>query len=153
MNSIRNSAKAIIIRDACLLVIRSRDEDGDWYLLPGGGQAHGEPLPEALQRECREEMGARVQVGELKLVREYIGRNHEFAAHDGEAHQVEFMFECQVDTAYVPGNGNTPDTSQTGVVWLPLPDLERFRLYPKVLRLILKNGVSGITCAYLGDVN
>jgi len=37
MNHIRNSAKAIIIRDGCLLLIRNRDEEGDWFTLPGGG--------------------------------------------------------------------------------------------------------------------
>lgn len=153
MNPVRNSAKAIIIRDGCILLIRNRDADGDWYILPGGGQNHGETLHDALRRECREEIGSDVQVGELKLIREYIGRNHEFADHDGAMHQVEFMFECRIDEAYTPGSGHTPDTYQTGVAWLPLADLGRFRLYPKVLIALLGNGLRDTGCVYLGDVN
>jgi len=153
MNPIRNSAKAIIMRDGCLLLIRNRDRDGDWYILPGGGQNHGESLREALQRECQEEIGVHVQIGDLRLVREYIGRNHEFAEHDSEAHQVELMFECQIDASYSPASGQTPDISQTGVVWIPLSELQNCRLYPKALLRILRNGMPGLTCRYLGDVN
>src|ERR1041384_2355477 len=130
MNAIRNSAKAIIIRDCCLLLIRNKDEEGDWYTLPGGGQNHGETLREALQRECQEEIGVHVRIGELRLVREYIGRNHEFAEHDAVVHQVEFMFECWVETSSTPVNGETPDAHQTGVAWIPLSGLQNCRLYP-----------------------
>jgi 8-oxo-dGTP diphosphatase len=153
MDPIRNSAKAIIIRDGHLLAVRSNDDEGDWYLLPGGGQEPGEPLHEALRRECREEIGAEVRIGDLKLIREYIGRNHEFAEEDCAFHQVEFMFECEIDGSYAPQNGHLPDSRQTGVDWLPLSELERFRLYPKALRTLLKEGVTGVRLAYLGDVN
>ena len=153
MIPIRNSAKAIIIQDGCLLVIRNKDKDGDWYILPGGGQNHGEILIDALKRECREEIGVSVQVGDLKLIREYIGRNHEFAQEDGDAHQVEMMFECRIEASAIPKIGHTPDTYQTGVEWLPLTELENYRLYPKVLCTILKNGLKDKRAVYLGDVN
>ncbi|MBM3861911.1 MAG: NUDIX domain-containing protein, partial [Verrucomicrobia bacterium] len=68
---IRNSAKAIIIRDGCVLLVRVNDEGGEWYVLPGGGQRHGESLHETVRRECLEEIGVEVEVGELRLVREY----------------------------------------------------------------------------------
>lgn len=153
MRPIRNSAKAIIVRDDCVLMIRNVDAEGDWYLLPGGGQNPGETLPTALQRECLEETGALVEVGDLKLVREYIGRNHEFADHDGDVHQVEFMFECAVDPSYTPTTGATPDVYQTGVAWLPLSELARYRVYPSVLRRLLRSGIRGLSCDYVGDVN
>ena len=153
MNDIRNSAKAIIIRDGCLLLVRNRDEEGDWHTLPGGGQDHGETLREALQRECQEEIGVRVQIGELLLIREYIGRNHEFAEHDAEAHQVEFMFECRIEASSTPATGKTPDARQTGVAWVPLTELQRCRLYPKVLCQLLKNDLTSLTTRYLDDVN
>jgi 8-oxo-dGTP diphosphatase len=153
MSSIRTSAKAIIVQGDCLLLVRYKDENGDWYILPGGGQKHGEPLAEALQRECQEEIGTTVQMGELKFVREYIGGNHEFAESDREMHQVDFMFECGISPAYTPANGTAPDTMQTGVEWVPLSDLENRRLYPKVLSSTLRNGMSGMSCTYMGDVN
>ena len=150
---LRNSAKAIIIRDGRLFAIRNVDPEGDWYILPGGGQRFGETLGEALKRECLEEAGAPVSVGRLLLVREYIGRNHEFSDHDGEAHQVEFMFECEIVGEYSPKDGHLPDQHQTGVTWLPIGELEKHRLYPKVLTGILKHGFPSPTPLYLGDVN
>ena len=153
MPDFRNSAKAIIIRDGCLLAIRNIDPEGDWYVLPGGGQQFGETLPAALSRECLEEAGVRVRIGSLRLIRDYIGRNHEFAEHDGDAHQVELMFECEIVGDDVPGDGHLPDRHQTGVAWLPLDELEKYRLYPKALIPVLKQGFDGSTPVYLGDVN
>ena len=57
---VRNSAKAVIIRDNKLLVLIKRDQDGPYAVLPGGGQRWGETLPDALMRECQEEIGTLV---------------------------------------------------------------------------------------------
>jgi len=92
-------------------------------------------------------------VGELRLIREYIGKDHEFAQHDGEAHQVEFMFECRIARSATPSTGKTPDTQQTGLAWVPLSELPNCNLYPKILREILKNGFSDVMTVYLGNVN
>lgn len=54
--AIRNSAKAIIIQDDELLALKMEDKDGYYFILPGGGQEHGENLHETLKRECKEEM-------------------------------------------------------------------------------------------------
>ena len=153
MSSVRNSAKAVIIHNERLLAIKNRDPEGDWYILPGGGQNHGETLHDALRRECREEIDAEVTIGPLLLIREYIGKNHEFAAEDSYLHQVEFMFQCQIDPRYSPVTGHIPDAYQTGVSWLPLSALDRYRLYPSVLRSVLKKGEAISGPVYLGDVN
>ena len=153
MKQTRNSVKAIIIRNGCLLVTRNVDADGDWYILPGGGQHFGETLRDALQRECQEEIGTSVQIGRLRWVREYIGANHEFAAEDGDAHQVELLFECQVNADYVAQTGHAIDPYQTGVEWLPLADLEHYRLYPQILKSILSDESGEGPVTYLGDVN
>ena len=77
---VRTSAKAVIRQDAQLLTIVHGEGAQRWYSLPGGGQNRGETLTEALRRECREEIGCDVVVGPLLFVRDYIARNHEFAA-------------------------------------------------------------------------
>ncbi len=153
MTAIRNSAKAIIIKDNKLLAIKNFDPEGDWYILPGGGQQHGETLHEALQRECLEEIGTRVIIGELRFIREYIGRHHEYAGTDSDVHQVEFMFKCDINSEYVPTNGHIPDTYQTGVSWLPLGEIAQYRIYPAVLKPVLGQSKNMNAPAYLGDVN
>ena len=153
MDPVRSSAKAIVIHQEKLLAIRHADEDGEWFSLPGGGQKPGETLVQALQRECREEIGIGLEVGRLRFVREYIGSNHEFAAHDAAAHQVDHFFECKLlgDPPNVaPQN---PDPGQVGVSWLPIRNLDDFRLYPAILVGLLLNGPSSADRVYLGDVN
>ena len=77
---VRTAARALIVRDGKLLTTLMHDGNGDFYILPGGGQRHGEALAHTVARECREELGVEVEVGALAYVRDYIGRNHDFAA-------------------------------------------------------------------------
>ena len=151
MNKVRISAKAIIVQDGRLLVLRNRDAVGDWYSLPGGGQEHGETLTAALNRECLEEIGSGVTVGRLRFVRDYIAKHHEFASDEGDAHQVELMFGCELMSE--PHPGALPDTMQTGIEWLELNALSNHRLYPKVLRQLLAADMTLDEPVYLGDVN
>lgn len=71
---IRNSAKAVILKDSKVLLTKNIDDEGFFYLFPGGGQDHIETLPETVKRECLEEIGQQVEVGELLHLREYIGK-------------------------------------------------------------------------------
>ncbi|TDQ40749.1 NUDIX domain-containing protein [Aureibacillus halotolerans] len=153
--NIRNSAKALIIRDNQILLTKNVDTDGVFYLFPGGGQEHGETLNEALKRECVEEIGQNVRVGELLHLREYIGKNHEFASFDVNVHQVEFYFECEL--ANEPWNEQppiAPDDHQVGVEWVSIQQLHACRLYPEALKqYITKRLHGGSVPVYLGDVN
>jgi hypothetical protein len=36
--NIRNSAKALIIKDGKMLAVKLEDEDGVFFIMPGGGQ-------------------------------------------------------------------------------------------------------------------
>lgn len=38
MGRIRNSAKALIIKDGKMAAIKIRDAGEEWYIMPGGGQ-------------------------------------------------------------------------------------------------------------------
>jgi 8-oxo-dGTP diphosphatase len=148
---VRVAAKAVIRQDGRLLVTKNVDDEGYWYILPGGGQEPGETLHEALARECREEIDVDVDVHELLCVREYIGRHHEFAEQEGDVHALELMFACTIRDGQVPHNGAVPDTLQVGVEWLELDELDRYRLYPQALKAFL--ATTGLRTVYLGDVN
>jgi 8-oxo-dGTP diphosphatase len=154
MRPVRSSVKAVVILDGSLLVVSNMDENGPWYMLPGGGQDPGETLHEALQRECQEEIGTPVEIGELRYVRDYIGRHHEFAATSAHFHQIEMMFVCRLPNGYSPTPGHLPDAMQTGVRWIKLTELPGCRFYPKALisRLVGTNEDTH-TAVYLGDVN
>ena len=141
MPLIRNSAKAIIIQSGQLLTIKNRDPVGDFYILPGGGQEHHETLHEALRWECKEEIDVEIVIGRLQFVLEYIGAHHEFSEYDGEVHQIEFMFRCALEEGLSPFNVTILDTYQIGIYWLPIAQLDRYRLYPAVLKELQKQSV------------
>ena len=151
---IRNSAKAIIVKDGKLLAIKMQGGSGEiFYTLPGGGQEHGEDFHQTLERECLEDLGAKVEIGELMFVREYIGENHEFAARHAEAHVVEFMFLCKVHQDTFE-NGSNPDKEQVSVEWLPIKELLQYNLFPRALRTHLIAYFDGEKApTYLGDIN
>jgi 8-oxo-dGTP diphosphatase len=148
MDHVRNSVKAIIIRDNKLLCIRLRDKLGYFYILPGGGQDKFETFIQALQREGLEELGARIKVGKLRYIREYISRHHEFREED-DNHQVEFMFDCELDSEPDIKGATQLDNRQDGFEWIDLSDTEH-RVFPKVLLERLRDGNTDI---YWGDVN
>ncbi|MBM7579418.1 NUDIX domain-containing protein [Jeotgalibacillus terrae] len=145
----RHSTKALIIKDHSVLLTKNEDQQGAFYIFPGGGQEDGETMHEACIRECMEETGLTVKPGELLYVREYIGKNHEYAAFDSHVHQIESYFQCSVS-----GEAKEPvllDANQTGVEWLPIKELHQYRIYPKALIRVIQE--TDKTAVYLGDVN
>lgn len=148
----RLSAKAVILRDGALLAIHKRDAEGDWYVLPGGGQQPGEVLLDALRRECREELGCEVEPGRIVWARDYIDANHPFPHAPNGLHQVEVMFECTLPAGARPQGGDTPDDDQLGIAWLPVAELAQHRLFPVALRDLIPRGLPEGLAEYLGDV-
>lgn len=156
--SIRVAAKAVIIDGGEILLTRNLhpdDPDGEFFLLPGGGQHHGEPLDECLRREVCEETGYSVEVGDVLWVRDYIGASHAFAAYEPDVHQVEVMFSCSVDRSLPPTEPAEEDAWQLSVDWIRLEDLPGLRIFPAVLVQYLGGATGGEAGGprYLGDVN
>lgn len=153
--NIRNSAKAVIVQGNKLLVIKKEDKEGFYYILPGGGQEYGENLLQALKRECIEEIGEDIEIGDMIFLREYIGKNHEHREFDFNVHQTEYMFLCRlIDGNEKIENGTIPDDGQIGVEWLPLSNLLEHRLYPQKIRTHFINYFNGEKLPiYLGDIN
>ncbi|MGZ0654229.1 NUDIX domain-containing protein [Coraliomargarita sp. W4R53] len=153
MRHIRTAARALIILDQKVLAIKMRDRTGVFYILPGGGQRHGETLRQGLKRECLEEIGTDVEIGDLLYVREYIGKNHEFRNTHRSFHQVENVFRCSLPDPDGIGPGTEHDKKQVGVEWIPLEDLPNRRFLPEVIKPFFKNGGFEPNTNYLGDVN
>lgn len=150
---IRNSAKAIIIHGDKVLLTKNQSRENFFYLFPGGGQEHKETLHSALKRECIEEVGCQIEVGELLHIREYIGENHELAKSHFDAHQVEFYFVCSLINEDINKPTN-PDTNQVGMEWVEIQDLLDYNVYPRELRKHIINYFNdNKSLVYLGDIN
>lgn len=149
---LRNSAKALIIENGQVLCTSNRDLLGEFFLLPGGGQNHGETLADAVVRECLEEVGAHVEVGNLHFVREYISANHELAEYDDAIHQIEFVFACRLKEPVHTHAAAESDAMQTGVIWLPIAQLQNYRFYPgSLIKHLQSFPPADCSCVYLGD--
>ncbi|MBM7692728.1 ADP-ribose pyrophosphatase YjhB (NUDIX family) [Peribacillus deserti] len=152
--NIRNSVKAVIIDQGKVLLTKNQDREGIFYLFPGGGQEHGETFHETLVRECIEEIGQPVKIGELLFIREYIGKTHEHAKYDSEVHQVEYYFACELMELNRDQIGTAPDPGQIGTEWAALTNIMNYRVYPQAMRQNIIDVYSGRKSPiYLGNIN
>ena len=142
--SIRTSAKALVIRDGRMLAIRLHDQDGDFYIMPGGGQNAGELLPAVVEREVAEEAGIAVKAGDAAFIIE--GEKGE------ESHRVDIVFRCEY-LGESDAERHT-DWNQTGYEWLDIATLNTAPLYPSKLRRPIMNLAAGKEApVYLGNEN
>ena len=149
--TIRNSVRAVIIKDEQLLILRKQsDTEPTFYALPGGAQKPGESLTQAVVRECMEEIGAKVDIGAMLHVADYLKQRH---SPPSVRHQVEFLFNCHLIGEYTPHNGPEPDKYQQSVEWIPLDELGQSPLAPLDLRAVLGHKQPSSTPIYLGTIS
>ncbi|GGA60444.1 NUDIX domain-containing protein [Ornithinibacillus halotolerans] len=151
---IRSSVQAVIVMDDNILTIKKRAYDNKtMYILPGGGQEHGETLRDAVIRECVEETGLIVEPKELLFVSEYIGKNHQHAAWDAHVHVVVHLFRCSLVDESGFNQGTEQDAEQVSLEWIPLDKLSSYDFYPKK---IVPSLISALrqehTPEYVGDM-
>ncbi|MFD2114808.1 NUDIX domain-containing protein [Paenibacillus yanchengensis] len=140
---IRNSAKALIIKNGKMLAIKLDDNGDVFYIMPGGGQNSEETLTDAVKREVAEELGIHIEPRSLEFVIEGV--------HGESFHRVDMIFLCD----YV-GLINDPalqvDKNQVGFEWLDIEKLIEEPLYPSKLRQQIKRLFKGErTVVYLGN--
>lgn len=148
----KNSAKAVIFEGRKLLMLRKEYEDGtNVYTLPGGTQEPGEALSEAVVREVYEEVGAKVDV--LDLVKVYEHQRLSRTTPDVIKSKLEFAFLCRLTEAYVPHNGEAPDSHQVAVEWINLDVLGQHKHSPAALVDIIPSLLLPSQAVYLGKLN
>jgi len=140
---IRNSAKALIIKDGKMLAAKITDNGDIFYIMPGGGQESEETLEEAVRREVKEEFGLIVEPKTLEFVIEGV---------TGESfHRVDLVFLCEY-IKEIPDAEITGDYNQIGFDWLPIENLMNETLYPSRLRKQIMNLYNDEeTVVYLGN--
>ena len=152
--AIRNVARAVIVRDASILVIEVDDGTDRWWILPGGKQEYGETAAEAVARECREELSCEVEVGRCLMVREFIGSRREGTAGDvGDLHALELIFVCKLLTE---PDLHPRDELHTAIRWAAIPELRELKFFPSVLAHNLPEILTAERSpieVYVGDAN
>ena len=121
----------ILVRDGKVL-LQSPKNTGE-YAFIGGHVALGETTAETLTREWREEVGADIEVGELKWVEENL-----FSWGDKAAHQISLSYLVSLkDTMKIPLEGSfiskeykADDDKAIWFHWVPLSDIKNLTVYP-----------------------
>lgn len=134
---IKNSCKALIVKDGKLLLNRCGGGDGVYYVLPGGGQRCGETMEETVIRECAEETGYRVRVLRPVGMGERIW--------DG-LHKVYNIFLCEAIGE--AAEATNTDINQEGAEWVDVSSTPR--VYPIMIRRRLNEMLTG-SYVYLGS--
>ncbi len=147
---IRNAARAFIVRDQNVLLLRKHDDvKGERYALPGGSQEPGETLHQALSRECLEEIGTDVAVRDLLHVADYFKPRSTVPPSTRQV--VEFLFACDVPADYRAHNGHRPDKHQMEVVWVPQRNLANLPFQPASMAHRLNGAAAPLI--YLGIID
>lgn len=140
---IRNSVKALIIKDGKMLAIKLDDNGDVFYIMPGGGQEAEEQLSDVAYREVAEELGIKVIPKELVFVIEGV--------HGEQFHRIDLVFLCEY-VGEIPDATLHGDTNQIGYDWLDIETLISQPLYPSKLRRQIINLYHGEKYkTYLGN--
>lgn len=134
----KNRVRAIVIKDGLLLTIKRIKNNNTYWVFPGGGIDDGENHQQALIRECKEELGVDVFVGNFFL--EHIFTQGEYGL------QKEFFYECKIIGGAI-GTGNGPefnlDSNYEGtreIQWNKISDLNELDLRPvEIKNKLLEN--------------
>lgn len=125
-------ARAIIISSDKILLINRIKENDSYWVIPGGGVERGESREQAVERECLEELGIKVQVEKLFLRR--------ISDKPGMEGQPEFFYLCSMIGGKV-GTGQGPEF-QPGIQydggykisWVNLKKLPGMNLKPQEVK-------------------
>ena len=149
---IRNTAKAMIIRDGSILLNRCFDPDhGEYYTLPGGGQHQYETIGQALIRECLEETGHKVRIVRFAAFCEEICMDEEVRRiYPDYSHKCHHIFICEIEHE----NQAVPtelDDMQLDSEWSSLERLDQLKILPELLSNNIKELLKQDGAIFLGS--
>lgn len=126
---VRLAVRAVILRDDRLLLVNAWKGRTHLWCAPGGGVEVHQSLPQALEREVREETGLEVAVGEPCLINEF---------HDpgGSFHQVDLYFRCAIASGDPDGDWTDPEGVVTHRRWVTRGGMRRLTVKPDSLAAV-----------------
>jgi 8-oxo-dGTP pyrophosphatase MutT (NUDIX family) len=123
--------RVVIVEDRAVALIQRRRDGRTYYVFPGGGAEPGESTRDAARREAEEELGLRVDVGEL-------------LAEDVFAGETNAFFSARVVGGdFGTGRGTelaAADDSPSGsyrAVWVPLSEVQRLPVLPECVAALI----------------
>lgn len=138
-NKTEKRVRAIIIEEEKVLLMHRIKHDHEYWVFPGGGvDDTDKSLEDGLKRECMEELGVEVEVGDLFMEKFYV--------LDDFQGQIQYFYNCNIINGKV-GTGTGPewngrDVEKYGtyeVVWIPISLLKDKTVYPFEVRDKLYN--------------
>lgn len=129
----KTRVRSVIVVNGLILLIHRIKEGLEYWVFPGGGVEESDQSSEqALQRECLEEIGVEVHVGDL------------FAEETKEDAR-ELFYRCEILSGEV-GTGKGPEfqpgSNYKGTYefqWIPVAELEKCDVKPETIKMkILK---------------
>jgi ADP-ribose pyrophosphatase YjhB (NUDIX family) len=149
--TIRNAAKALVVHENKLLLVKYRGRAGeDCYTIPGGGQECLETMEEAIVRECLEETGYQVAVSDFAALYEEIIWDKAYQErYPDYAHKIFHIFLCRLRNLQ-PQKLTGEDMGQTGCEWVHLERVSSLNLYPPALRENITTLLRGKGPMFLG---
>lgn len=134
----------ICVQDGKVLLQTTTDDPA--FAFPGGHVAFGETNEQTLIREFKEELGADIQVGELKWVAEVF-----FPWGDRPCHQICLYYMVRIMDAATPREGIFLGKEQMEgrnfdleFHWVPLTEAKNYEIYPTQCRELLGRLPEGI---------
>ena len=123
----RPSVYGILIKDNKILL--SRQWDG--YDFPGGGIEIGETIPEALEREFKEETGLQVKIGDFV---DFVENFYKYRNTGQCCHSFLFYYRCQNIGGEITDKYLTDDEKEycSKAEWIDLKDIEKIKFYNTV---------------------
>ena len=129
----RLAVRAILLQDDRLLLVNAwADPKRDLWCAPGGGVERGQSLPDNLIREVHEECGLTISVGPPCLVNEFHDPN-------GDFHQVEVFFRCQITSGTLRGDWQDPEAIVHKRRFFTRDEVAGLRLKPSSLASVAWN--------------
>lgn len=126
--------RAIIIEDGKVLLMHRVKNGQEYWAFPGGGvEKIDKTREEGLQRECCEELGVNVKIGDLFMEKPSLAQN--------ALGQMEYFYNCKIIGGEV-GTGTGPEWSGRDVEkygtyeveWLSISEMKDKNVYPIELR-------------------
>lgn len=138
----RYRAAAIIVEDGCVLFAGNKRED--YFYSIGGGVHMNEKAEDAVKREVFEETGVHYEVERLAVIHENF-----FVGSSGlkgiSCHEVAMYYLMKPrGTQELHSDSWTSDGLKEEMHWIPIGDLDKYKVFPTFLKEYLSSSQEGI---------